>query len=247
MATKGNIDIILKKWPFDPENLGVRTVKGRDNRELLQMRIDMGILQLEIDGRPDGTRPEGFETYLDYLDSQVLKDDDAVNLDDEICCEIDREFVQFYHRRICWLTLRQFDRAVQDADHTLALMDFCRSHSSDEQWTMSHEQYRPFVLFHRTQAMALAALEASGPEDAIENLNKGLAQFRDFFAEYEADEHFDEDDLVTRLVDLRESLREQFDVGQTLEERLAAAVAREEYELAAELRDELARRTEVKH
>ena len=36
-------------------------------------------------------------------------------------------------------------------------------------------------------------------------------------------------------------------VGQTLKERLAAAIAREEYELAAELRDELARRTQIKH
>lgn len=246
MASKRNIDTILQKWPFDPDNLGVRTVKCRNNRDVLQMRIDMGILQLELNGRPDGTRPEGFDTYLDYLNAQILKTNDDVNLDDQNCCEIDREFVQFYHRRICWLTLRQFERAVQDADHTLALMDFCRSHSDDEQWTMSHEQYRPFVLFHRAQAMALAALDESGPEEAIEKINEGLDQFRGFFADYDAEEHFDEDDLVSRLVDLRESLREQFDVGRTLQERLESAIANEEYELAAEIRDEMADRNEVK-
>lgn len=63
-----------------------------------------------------------------------------------------------------------------------------------------------------------------------------------FFAEYEAEDSYEDDELVARLVEVRESLRETFDVGLTLEERLAEAVAREEYELAARLRDELARR-----
>ena len=27
---------------------------------------------------------------------------------EEQCQEVDREFVQFYHRRVCWLTLREY-------------------------------------------------------------------------------------------------------------------------------------------
>ena len=243
MPPKRHIDHILEKWPFDPEHLSVRKINGKDNREVIQMRIDMGILQLETSGRPDGNQPEGHKTFLDYLLSQTKSNGNNFELDEDRCGEIDREFVQFYHRRICWLTLREFDRAISDADHTLALMDFCREHSDDDQWTMSHEQYRPFVLFHHTQATALAALEESGAEGAIEKINDGLNRFRIFFAQYDAGEHFDEDELVTRLVDLRESLREQFDVGQTLREQLADAISQEEYELAAELRDELVKRT----
>ena len=45
-----------------------------------------------------------------------------------------------------------------------------------------------------------------------------------------------------RLTDLRESLRDEYEVGQTLKERLYAAVEQEQYELAARLRDELSRR-----
>ena len=54
--------------------------------------------------------------------------------------------------------------------------------------------------------------------------------------------HFDSDELVVRLVELRESLRSEYSVGQTLKEQLAEAVEHEQYERAAQLRDELTRR-----
>jgi hypothetical protein len=150
--------------------------------------------------------------------------------------------VQYYHRRICCLALREFERAVADADHTLELMDFVANHSPNEEWTASHERYRPFVHFHRTQAIALAVLEKSGPEAAIEEINKGLEAMRQIFLAAEAEEQFESDELVGQLRELKESLRKEYQVGPTLAEQLAEAVAAEEYERAARLRDEIARR-----
>ncbi len=241
MNRADNIDEILDDWPFDPHEIAVRRAVGHDGRELLQMRIEMGILQLETKGRPDGERPEGADSYYDFLVEQTFGNDEY-ELTDEQCSEIDREFVQYYHRRVCWLRLQEYDLAVRDADHTLGLMDLCQQYSPDEQWTVTHEQYRPFVLFHRTQASALATLEDKDAEQAVAEVNRGLDRIRDFFEEHEADEQFDEDELVNRLVELRESLRDHYDVGPTLEERLAEAVEHEQYELAAKLRDELAKR-----
>ena len=131
---------------------------------------------------------------------------------------------------------------MADADHTLALMDFVAAHSPNEDWTASHERYRPFVYFHRTQALALAVLEKSGPESAIEEINKGLEAMRQIFVNAEAEEQFESDELVGQLRELKESLRKEYQVGQTLAEQLAEAVAAEEYERAARLRDEIARR-----
>jgi hypothetical protein len=244
MARKENIDRLLRDWPYDPEGISVRKKKGDDGRDVLQMRLDLGLLQLEASGRPDGQKPEGAESYYDYLLGKSLAETDGnsyVMTEDE-CEEADREFVQYYHRRVCWLALREFHNAVSDADHTLGLMDFCRDHSPDEQWTLSHEQYRPFVLFHRTQAAALAALGDRGAEAAVEEISLGLDKMRQVFTEYEAEEEFEEDELVQRLTELRESLRQHFRVGRTLQEQLADAVASEKYELAAEIRDELNRR-----
>jgi hypothetical protein len=206
------------------------------------MRIDMGLMQLEVEGRPDGTRPQGEESFYDYLVSQCLLEGDDLVLTDEQCTEVDREFVQFYHRRICWLKLQEYRQAVADADHTLGLMDFCVKHSPDENWTVSHEQYRPFVMFHRIQAAALAELEDSGPEAAVHQLNLGLTRLQQLFCDHDAEEQFEEDELVKRLTELRESLRREYSVGRTLHEQLADAVASEQYELAAQLRDELAKR-----
>jgi UvrB/uvrC motif len=241
MKRRSHIDDLLSKWAFDPTTLNVRLVKGKDGRDVIQMRVDMGILQLETTGRPDGSQIEGCETYLEYLQLQHLADPDR-ELTEAECAEVDREFMQFYHRRICWLRLQYYHRAVMDADHTLRLMDLSSQMSPDEEWTGSHEQYRPFVLFHRTQAAALGELEENSAEQAVQAISAGLETLREFFVKHDAIEHFDEDELVVRLIELRESLRNEYAVGRTLPERLAEAVEQEQYELAAKLRDELTRR-----
>lgn len=243
MARQQHIDEVLQKWPYDPHAVSVRMIQGCDRRDVIQMRVEMGVLQLETTGRPDGERPLGEETYLDYLIGQTISQGDSFVLSDDQCAQADREFVQFYHRRVCWLALRQYGRAVEDADHTLGLMDLCRRHAADPQWTLSHEQYRPFVLFHRAQAAALAELEQSGAEAAMQKINDGIERLRAVYAEQEvaAEEAEEEggDELTSRLVELRESLRKEFQIGRTLQEQLDDAVAAEQYELAAQLRDEL--------
>ena len=232
-----DIDALLANWPFRPGEVNARLMKASGDREVIQMRVDMGVLQMETEHRPDGERPGGAETYFDYLVGEVIREGDDFELSDEQCSEADREFVQFYHRRVCWLSLREYARAAKDADHSLAFMDFVRQHSPDEEWTLSHEQYRPFVLFHRVQAGALAALEDDGPEKAISEINAGLDRFRDLFEEYDAADQFAEDELVQRLEEMRENVRSRYDVGLTLDEQLAEAVRVENYERAAELRD----------
>jgi hypothetical protein len=242
MARRHDIDRILQEWPYEPGEISARIVRAANGREVLQMRVEMGVLQLETEGRPDGLRPGGAATYFDYLASVAAKTGEGFELTTEQCADADREFMQFYHRRVCWLALREFRRAATDADHTLSFMNFVRDHCTDEEWTLSHEQYRPFVLFHRTQAATLAMLEEKGPEEALAELNRGLQRFRDLFSQYEAEDQFDDDELVQRLIELRDTLREQYDLKPSLSEQLADAVAHEQYELAAKLRDELSRR-----
>src|SRR5271156_4748965 len=103
-----NIDALLQGWEYHPGSIQARLIEV-DGREVLQMRIELGVLQLETTGRPDGTRPHGCSTYFDYLrrqETRLRKAGHELKLDDRQAQEADREFVQFYHRRVCWLALR---------------------------------------------------------------------------------------------------------------------------------------------
>src|SRR5438874_6809410 len=206
-----DFDALLRDWEFKPGMVQARLVRTRNNREVIQVRVDLGMLQIETEGRPDGTRPHGFDTYFDYLQAEAVKAERAGKefaLSEEQCEEADREFTQFYHRRIAWLTLRSFDRAIADADHTLAFMDFIRDHAPNDDYRLAHEQYRGFVLFHRTQAAAAKCVEEDDPEAAIDAILDGLKQIRSFFAEHELEEQTEDDGLVRQLRKLERSLRE---------------------------------------
>ena len=75
-----------------------------------------------------------------------------------------------------------------------------------------------------------------------QEVNSGLAHPKTLFVEYDAEEQFEEDELVQRLTEFREGLREKYEVGMTLNEQLQSAVLNEDYELAASLRDQLSKR-----
>ncbi|HEY1375628.1 MAG TPA: UvrB/UvrC motif-containing protein [Gemmataceae bacterium] len=237
-----DLDALLRDWEFKPGMVQARLVRTRSGREVIQVRVDLGMLQIETDGRPDGARPHGFPTYFDYLRSLAAKAEKAGKefvLTEDHAEEADREFTQFYHRRIAWLTLRAFDKAATDADHTLAFMDFVRDHAPTEEYRLAHEQYRGFVLFHRTQAAAAKAVEDGDPEAAINAILEGLKQIRSFFAEHELEEQTEDDGMVRQLRKLERSLRELHGIEETLQEQLDKAIANEEYETAARLRDAL--------
>ena len=242
-----SLDELLANWPYEFGEVVARLETGDDKREVLQLRIDMGVLQMETTGRPDGQSPGGHPTYYDQLFALLTEEGEEFELDETRCIEIDREFMQFYHRRIAWLALADFSRAIADAEHTLALMDFSSLHAPSVEWADMHEQYRPFVLFHRAQAAALAALEDLKPEQAVKELDEGAKQL---YAAYQAleecfevDEEEQEDEYMNRLYEMKASIENQYEIEPPLAKQLAEAVAGEQYELAAELRDRIARKS----
>src|SRR6185503_5801203 len=66
-----DITPMLRGWDYEPGTINVRKVSGLDGHPKLQMRLDLGLLQMEMTGRPDGTRPHGCESLLEYYESQL--------------------------------------------------------------------------------------------------------------------------------------------------------------------------------
>ena len=110
-----------------------------------------------------------------------------------------------------------------------------------EEYRVAHEQYRGFVLFHRTQAAAAREVERERPESAVNAIRDGLERLRVFFAAHDLEEQMEEDGMVRQLRRMEAALRETHQIESTLEEQLQAAIAAEDYERAAELRDLLRR------
>jgi hypothetical protein len=246
-----DLDEVIKGWPFDPEcgEQQAREVRARDGREVLQVRIELGVLQLEVTGRPDGVRPHGFDCYLDYLRHVAARGGTARGrkapgflMSKERCGELDREFHQLCHRRMAWLALRRYDRAFQDAERTIALMDFVLRHGIDLEYVALHEQFRGIVLFDRALAGISMALKRNRPTAAVDAAREAIERLtthqRVWWEQHDISDS-PNPALVERLRNIEHAIREKFLVKRTLREQLELAVKREDYEEAARLRDQI--------
>src|SRR5947209_15008440 len=95
-----DLNTILKDWPHENRAIKVRKVLGLDGREKLQLRIDLGVLQMELTGRPDGLRPHGCESLLPYHQLRAARAEgrgEPCELPAEQCADLQQEAIQYYH------------------------------------------------------------------------------------------------------------------------------------------------------
>jgi len=244
-----DITPILEGWDFDPEGLAVRLVQGDDGRSKLQMRIDMGLMQMELEGRPDGDRPHDFESLLDYFENVVEQHrekygtDEEFHLDSDDCLQLMREGIQYYHRYLALLRLEEYERVVRDTDRNLRLFRFVVRYAASDEDKWRFDQWRPYVIMIRARAVVSLLLARKEHREAIRALDRSVADIDQFLKQYELDEEPEQCREREFLLSWREQVANDRPLGKAekLEQALAEAVAGEQYERAAELRDELSR------
>jgi hypothetical protein len=238
-----DIQAIIDGWDYEPGSVSVRIVRGRDGREKVQMRIDLGLMQMELDGRPDGTRPHGAESLLDHVEAKAARKADADNyrLTDDDCAELLREGVQYYYRYLSFFHLGRFDLAERDTRRNLRLFDFVRKHAPSDQHKWQFDQYRPYVTMMNTRARAASLCEAKRFREALEIVGEGIQQIRQFLEEYELQEQEDECMELVFLKQWHDEIERNrpLDRGEKLQRQLDRAIREENYERAARLRDQL--------
>jgi hypothetical protein len=238
---------LLARWPHEPGRINARVVAGTDGRDKVQVRIDLGILQMDVDGRPDGLRPEGFESLLDLqldrLDRYQRGSGAGAGfvLTAEECRALREEAVQYYHRYVALFALQDFERVVRDTSRNLRVFDLCRDYAATEVDRQLLEQFRPHVVMMRTRGQAELAIGEQQPKQALAVIEHGLGELRSFFEEAGHAEAFEHSNEVQLLRGMRDALVPKLPASQRVElqERLRAALDAENYELAAILRDEL--------
>ena len=247
-----DIQPILDGWEFEPGNVCVRIVRGLEGREKVQMRVDLGVLQMDMDGRPDGSRPFGAESLLDHLSEKASKHDAAASqefrLSEVDCDELLREGVQYYYRYLSYFHLGRYDLAERDTRRNLRLFAFVRRHAPSEQAKWRFDQYRPYVIMMNTRARAIPFCDNKQFREAIELIDSGISSIRDFLLEHDLDDQAEDCLELEFLNRWRQEIERTrpLDATEKLERQLDQAVRKENYERAAELRDELRKLSSAK-
>ena len=184
-----DISSVLRAWEYQPNALTIRKIMGDDGKEKIQIRINLGILQMETENRPDGKAPHYAKSLLEYYDSLIEefeeRDGTAENftLTKRDMRELDDELMQYYHRRICFFALGDYESARRDAEHNLKLMDIIKKHCRDQNYTESHEQFRPFVIMERARAIGLESIGSGNYADAMKHVSNAIDTIEKLYEE----------------------------------------------------------------
>ncbi len=216
-----NLDLntLLRDWPHEPGAIKVRKIVGLDGREKLQLRIDLGVLQMEMTGRPDGARPHGCESLLAYHQQRAgraVQRGENYELTPEQCAELQQEGIQYYHRYLSLFQINDFAGVVRDTQRNLDLFDFVIEHTDREELSWSLK-------------FAEAMLEIQRGRDAIS----------DFFQRSNFPELAAKSSEIAFLDEWLEEVRAKRPLSklEIMQREMETAIASELYERAAELRD----------
>ena len=245
-----DLTVLLQGWDYNSNEVTVRRILGMDGREKIQMRLDLGVLQMEVSGRPDGKRPFGHESLLEFHEerreeAQIEADDAGTwldwSLDSEACADLKQEAMQYYYRYLSMFHLSDYDGVIRDTERNIRVFDMIHEFAADEGDRMSLEQFRPYVLMMRARALACIALEEKSYDRAMELIEIGVEEIRDFFFQ------IGREDLMEGCRELQflEEWAQRIETNRPLtpvdklRRELQDAVEQEDYERAARLRDEL--------
>lgn len=243
-----DISHLLESWEYQPGQVVVRRFKAKDGKEKIQLRVDLGLLQMNAEGRPDGKRPFGYNSLLEYHQARLYKhvaahegSDAAFKLKAEECAKLQLEVLQYHHRYICLLQLEDFPGVIRDAERNLAVFDFVEKHADSEELVWALRQFQPQLLMILTRARGAQALNAQDYELALRLVEEGLEQIRACYARTGGSEAAEQSGEVASLTEWLEEIRAKRPLSrrERLERALREAVTNENYERAAKVRDEL--------
>jgi hypothetical protein len=237
----------LRGWAFEPGQVNVRLIRGNDGKPKLQLRLDLGLLQMELDGRPDGKRPHRAPTELAFHKKKLAAhqkrtgSDTGFALTPTDCQALREESAMFYHRYLSLFVLEQYEAVIRDTQHNLDVLEMCGRYGKSDYDRMCMEQYRPYILMMNMRAKACQALKQGYVQTAVAYLRGGIKQIAHLAPREHRREFLRSCNEARILLDMLKQIRSQLpaDPRDALRRRMAQAVKAEKYEEAASLRDQL--------
>lgn len=244
-----DISRIVSGWSYEPNEVRARFIQADDGTRKVQLRLDLGVFQMELEGRPDGSRPRGFPSMRDYYIEEEARSPGQVlqyQLDLDACAELQQEAMQYYYRMMAFHALGDLPGVVRDSDHNLDLIDIVSEYAVDDEVAWQFMQLYPYMRMMNVRAQAELMMQKGAFDDAERLVTESITDLDHFYTEnYEPE---NEDGTPVPPPPEMESLRELAALidrrrprseAETLKEALARAVELENYEKAAFLRDQL--------
>src|SRR6266404_5963223 len=144
-----DLNTVLRDWPHENGKIKVRKILGLDGRQKLQLRIDLGVLQMELTGRPDGMRPHGSESLLTYHQLRAARAEarsESYALTPEHFFFQAEDGIRYYHRYLSLFQINDYHGVVRDTQRNLELFDFVDAHTERDELSWTLQQFRPYVL-----------------------------------------------------------------------------------------------------
>lgn len=239
-----DLDNLLEDWPHEPGHIKVRKIVGNNQKEKLQLRIDLGLIQMEVDGRPDGQRPHNSESLLAWHQKKAKKVEAkgaTYSLSPDECGELQQEGIQYYHRYISFFQINDFANVIRDTQRNLDLFTFVSKCTDSEEIRWSFEQFRPYVLMMNTRAKAAVRLEKKDFSGALKEIARGRAAIAEVLDEVDPAELANKSPEVGFLDEWAAEIGRKKPVTrlEIMQREMEKAIALEAYERAAELRDKI--------
>jgi hypothetical protein len=243
-----DISALLEQWDYQPGQVVVRKFRGKDGLEKIQLRVDLGLLQMNAKGRPDGKRPYGRESLLEHYLSLREKfrrehdnQDKGFRLTPEDCGRLQQEAIQYHHRYICLFQLEDFEGVIQDAERNLRVFDLVDKYAGSEELAWSLQQFRPQLLMMRVRARGAMALKADLYDEVIRLVESGIEEIRQFYRQCDRQDLLESSGEVQSLETWMQEIQTKRPMTprEKLESALNEAVRNENYEEAARVRDKL--------
>jgi len=239
---------LLQEWEYKQGQVVARRFQGKDG-EKIQLRVDLGILQMNAEGRPDGKKPLGHESWFHVYRKRAGNPnaDPApgaireFSLGTEECSRLQQEAIQYHHRYICFFQLRDFEAVERDCARNLEVFTFVDTFAENDDVAWGLVQFTPQLLMMRTRARSESRLTAKEHRSAITAVEEGLAAIEEFYRENEREDLMEQSGELQSLRHRLEELRKQppEDELERLRMDLAEAIRLEDYERAAAVRDRL--------
>jgi UvrB/uvrC motif len=245
MDDLNDIRELLDAWPYDSDN-DARIVRAKDGREILQVRIPIGLEQLELEGRPDGARPHQMESALDYY-RQKLEQAEAAGsaaefqLDEQDCAELIDEGTLYYFRYLRLFQLHRWADTIRDTSRNLGLFDFIRHHAARDEDREYLERWRPYLVRMNAAASALQLLEQDDARAALQIIRSGREKIETLDDMDDETFQVERERSLAALRDLEKQIAQKQPVSpvERLQRQLRRAIERQDFERAAELRDRI--------